>query len=195
MITAKFCTCPDSCAVGAYANLCCDLLVRYIMKAKCYCHGIWVVNKNLFMKWVPGLHQGGHLSLNPLAHAILVVWLTCFQGPQHGRKKVFHCGFQSCLELAMMGNKCLGFIGILVEHPWTEFKKNNMRSMKMSICKFDRRNNFSLVKQAILLLFDSLLKAILTINRVSSQGKAKLGQLHQRFVCYMCHEVLHDDSS
>ena len=54
VITTKFCTCHDSCAVMACAKFCCDMYNSKWITAKRNFHQIWIVMANSLVTWVTG---------------------------------------------------------------------------------------------------------------------------------------------
>ena len=52
-IATNICTCHDSCAVVACANVCNNQYIRIWMRMKWNCHHIWISKEKLFVKWVP----------------------------------------------------------------------------------------------------------------------------------------------
>ena len=53
VITTKFCTWHDSCAVVACAQICCDLMASNGITARWSFHRIWIVSKKSLVKWAP----------------------------------------------------------------------------------------------------------------------------------------------
>ena len=54
VITAKFCTWHDSCAVVTCAKICCGLIASNGITARRSFHRIWIAGKKSLVKWAPG---------------------------------------------------------------------------------------------------------------------------------------------
>ena len=66
MITTKFCTWHDSCAVIPCVKFCCDMIINNLITAKWNFRRILIVMENLLVKWGMGLNvsqSGLNLSL------------------------------------------------------------------------------------------------------------------------------------
>ena len=62
VITTKFCTWHDSCAVVTCAKNCCDLMTSNRVMARRSFHRIWIAGKKPLVKQAPGWKEGWHIG-------------------------------------------------------------------------------------------------------------------------------------
>ena len=75
-IATKFSTWHNSCAVVAWAKICCNLIASNGIMARRSFHRIWIAGKKTLVKWPPGQHEHKWASNSQLSKYKSASWLA-----------------------------------------------------------------------------------------------------------------------